>query len=72
MAGYRRSTTYQIAVTDPDALFKAFLLAKDRDRRKFFRKFLMLNEQELRAHARDLKDPEAFMRQVPGVKCWKE
>jgi hypothetical protein len=65
-SGYRRSTVYRIAVED---LPKFMRNAK---KEKHLRQFIILDVAALSNEARDMKDPEVFMRKYPGVKCWKE
>jgi hypothetical protein len=75
VGGYRRSTTYPVEVTDGRAILKAWYKAmKDRDRKRadFLQQFITHDEQALREYARELKDPAAFMKQIPGVKCRKD
>lgn len=73
--GYRKTVNYPIEVTSTEEFVKAFIHAvhrKDRERVKFLAKFLVLDEKALGEHARNLKSPEEFMKQVPGVRCWKD
>ena len=73
--GYRKSTTYPIEVTGLYEFLTAYakaIVKKDHTRAAFLRRFITLSEKELRDYARDLKDPERFMREIPGVRCSKE
>ncbi len=75
IAGYRKTVSYPIEVTDEDALLRAFVMAAKsgkRDRTKFLRRFVCANEKTLAQYARELKDAEAFNKEIPGVRCRKE
>ena len=67
-SGVRNTTNYPIKIVDRSKFLNAFLRA-DTERRKFLAQFLCLDESALRAHAKELKNPVEFMKQIPGVKC---
>ena len=72
VAGVRRTVNYPVTIEDPKALIKAFAKAykaSDTKRVQFLSRFIMLNEQELRAYAKDTKNPEQFNKELPGVTC---
>lgn len=75
VAGYRKSTTFPVEVTDFNTFMRSYATAVskgDSARTKFLRGFLCLNESELAKYARTLKDPEEFMKRIPGVRNWRE
>jgi hypothetical protein len=75
VAGYRRSTTYPVTIVDEKALIRACLKAykaTDTKRFQFLAKFITANAKALADYARDLKNPDQFNKEVPGVKCRQE
>jgi len=73
--GYRRSTTYPITIDDPKALLRALLRAykaADTRRVQFLSQFVCLDENAIKAHARETKDVNKFNAEMPGITCRKE
>jgi len=68
----RQTTNYPITIGDPKELIRAMLKAykkTDTKRVQFLSRFVVLNERELAAYAKELKDPEQFNKEIPGVTC---
>ena len=68
VAGVRNTINYPVEVADRSKFLNAFLKG-DKQRRLFLAQFIALDESALARHAKELKDPVEFMKQVPGVKC---
>lgn len=71
-AGVRQTVNYPITIEDNRALLRALLKAykaTDTKRVQFLSRFVTLNESELRAYAKELKNPEQFAKDCPGVTC---
>jgi hypothetical protein len=74
VVGVRNTVNYPITIEDSKALIKACLKAykaTNTERFQFLAQFIKLDESALAAHAKDLKDPEQFAKDCPGVKCEK-
>jgi valyl-tRNA synthetase len=75
VAGYRRSTTYPVAVEDPKALLRELLRCYkkgDKTRVAFLSQFVMLDVKALEKYARETKDVKKFNSEIPGAFCTKE
>lgn len=75
VSGYRRTTNYPITVDEPKALIRACLKAYksgDTKRFQFLAQFIILDAKKIAEHARDLKDPVKFNKEIPGVTCRQE
>jgi hypothetical protein len=68
VVGVRNTINYPIEVVDRSKFLIAFLKG-DKKRQQFLAQFIALDESKLREHAKDLKDPEQFAKDCPGVKC---
>ena len=71
-AGVRQTVNYPITIEDNRALLRALLKAykaTDTKRVQFLSQFVTLNESELRSYAKELKNPEQFAKDCPGVTC---
>ena len=72
VAGVRATVNYPVTITDPKLLIRAFAKAykaSDTKRVQFLSRFITLDGQELRAYAKEIKNPEQFNKELPGVKC---
>jgi hypothetical protein len=71
--GYRRSTTYHATFDKPedfDKMLKRFFTTKSRDERTYLRKFMTWDDKELNKEAREVKDPKALEKKIPGCRAW--
>ncbi len=71
VSGVRNTVNYPVEIIDRSKFLNAFLKG-DKGRRLFLAQFISLDESALARHAKDLKDPEKFMKEVPGVRCEKK
>ena len=65
VAGTKSQTYYSAEVSNEDWLIDAFHDATG-ERREFLRRFIMVNQQEVGAHARKTKDNNQTMADIPG------
>lgn len=64
-AGKRKSTTWPIRIEDANKLLNQW--KKGGKYGKDLRPFIILDEQALAKEAREMQDPEAFMKRFPGI-----
>jgi hypothetical protein len=67
-SGVRTTVNYPIEIVDRSKFLNAFLKG-DKARRVFLGQFLTLDESALARHAKELKDPAKFNKELPGVVC---
>ena len=80
VAGYRRSTVYKCVLKGetPDEkrksedLILAAFIKGDKERRRFLRQFICVDEQTLAKYAREQKNPTKVEKDIPAVHCWQE
>jgi hypothetical protein len=71
VVGVRNTTNYKIEVTDIALFLREYAKQAPMEQR-FLKQFIALDEQVLGRVAREMKDCEAFMKRIKGVRCWKE
>src|SRR6267142_2639138 len=71
VAGYRRSTNYYAEVTDAEKLLRAWIRA-GKEQHQYLRQFITIDIKALNAEAREVKNPEQLMKQIPGIRAWKD
>jgi hypothetical protein len=69
VAGYRRSTRYEVEVLDADKLLKQWVDASGKHK-AYLRQFITINHQRLGEEARKLKDPDRLMKLVKGIRAF--
>jgi len=72
VAGYRRSTNYYAEVTDVNALLRTWKNSKNPKQIAYLRQFITIDMKALNAEAREVKNPEKLMKQIPGIRAWKD
>jgi hypothetical protein len=71
VAGVRNQTFYYASIEDKGAAILAELVStKDVNRRAFLMQFVLVSSTEVSAHARNTKNNEQTMKDLPGVKAW--
>lgn len=65
-SGKRKTTTWPIEIRDADKFLKVWKKATG-NQAKDLRQFILLDVQALGKEARDIQDPEAFMKRFPGI-----
>ena len=75
VAGIRRRVNYYAGAEtdkDEDLLIAAFKFSGDTQRGTFLRRFICVNNLEVAKYAREVKDDEAVMKALPGVRAYHE
>jgi hypothetical protein len=75
IGGYRRSTIYKATFDKPsdfDKLLKAWKNAKNKAVWVFYRQFITFDAKRLNEEAREVKDPKALAKAIPGCRAWQE
>jgi hypothetical protein len=75
VAGVKNQTFHFAEVLDAAKIVDAFASAcrgQLVERYKFLERFITVDEKEVSAYAREIKDPQAVMSVLPGVKCWSK
>jgi hypothetical protein len=74
--GFKNQTYYYAELTDGGARIHADYLAavlnNDQARQKLLMRFILVNEGEISKYARERKDSDAVMRELPGVKAYSK
>lgn len=69
--GIKNQTYYKCSVFNAALIIERFVKGEPAER-EFLRRFITVDEQEIGKYARELKDPKAAEKAVPGCRFWSE